>query len=75
VPQVCSDKVKVEKGMTAILVRHSVAASTAPTQTSSTMNALQTLGVVVNKGSNKFPLWELTEAPVTHRLAELLKVA
>lgn len=71
----CSDKVKVEKGMTAALVRHTVSAATAPTQTSSTMNALQTMGIVVNKGSAKFPLWELTDTPVTHRVEELLKVA
>jgi hypothetical protein len=71
----CSDKVKVEKGMSAHLTRHTVSAATAPTQTSSTMNALQTLGIVVNKGSNKFPLWELTETPVTARVKEILKVA
>lgn len=67
-----SDKVKVEKGMTALLVRHTVAAGTAPTQSSSTMNALSVLGVVVNKGSQKFPLWELTDAPVVERLRVVL---
>lgn len=67
-----SDKVKVEKGMAGILVRHTVSASTAPTQSSSTMSALSVIGAVRNTGSVKFPIWELTDAPVTKRLEELL---
>ncbi len=67
-----SDKVKVDKGMSGILVRHTVSASTAPTQSSSTMNALSVIGAVRNTGSVKFPIWELTDAPVTKRLEELL---
>lgn len=71
----CSDKIKVEKGMTAHLVRHTVSAATAPTQTSSSTNALQTLGVIKNVGTTKFPIWQLTDNPVTDRVAEILKVA
>lgn len=63
-----SDKVQVDAQMKALLVRHTVSASTAPTQSSSTMSALQALGVVVNKGSAKYPLWELTSAPVVKEL-------
>lgn len=67
-----SDKVKVDKAMQQHLVRHTVSAATAPTQTSSTMNALEVLGVVKNTGSQKFPVWVLTDAPVTKRFEELL---
>lgn len=63
-----SDKVTVDKTLKALLVRHTVSASTAPTQSSSTMSALQALGVVTNKGSAKYPIWELTNAPVTKAL-------
>ena len=63
-----SDKVIVDKAMNALLVRHTVSAATAPTQASSTMNALVALGVVVNKGSAKYPIWELTNAPVVAEL-------
>lgn len=67
-----SDKVKCDKALTANLVRHTVSAATAPTQASSTMNALQVLGVVTNKGSAKFPIWELQETPVTKAIEKLL---
>lgn len=70
-----SDKVKVDKAIAAVLVRHTVSASTAPTQSSSTMNALATIGAVVNRGSVKFPIWELTNAPVTKKLEALMKAA
>lgn len=64
-----SDKVKVaEKGITKHLTRHSVSAATGPTQASSTMNALQTLGAVVNNGSAKYPVWALTASPVVDHL-------
>ena len=48
-----SDKVKIDKAIGAVLTRHTVSAATAPTQTSSTMSALETLGVVANRGSQK----------------------
>lgn len=67
-----SDKVKVEKAMEALLVRYTVSPNTAPTQASSTMNALQTLGIVINRGTAKFPVWVLTDTPQTRRLEEVL---
>lgn len=67
-----SDKVKVEKAVAGLLVRYTVSAATAPTQCSSTMNALSTLGVVVNRGTAKFPVWALTDTPQTRRLEEVL---
>ncbi len=63
-----SDKVQVDAQMKALLVRHTVSASTAPTQSSSTMSALNALGVVTNKGSAKYPIWELTSNPVVAEL-------
>lgn len=70
-----SDKIKVERGVTKLLARHTVSAATAPTQTSSTMIALQTLGVVVNKGTHKFPIYELRDTPATRRMETVLKTA
>lgn len=70
-----SDKVKIDKGMAGLLIRHTVDAGTAPTQSSSTMNALSVLGIVTNKGSQKFPLWELTNSPAARRAEEILLAA
>jgi hypothetical protein len=67
-----SDKVKVDEAMNKLLVRHTVAAGTAPTQSSSSMSALQVLGIVINKGSMKFPVWQLTDTPQTRKLQEVL---
>jgi hypothetical protein len=67
-----SDKIRVEKAMKDLLVRHTVSAATAPTQASSTMAALHTLGIVSNRGSKKHPHWELTDTPQTRRLEALL---
>lgn len=63
-----SDKVQIEKQMKALLVRHTVSAATGPTQASSTMAALSAIGAVVNKGTVKFPIWELTNKPVVRAL-------
>lgn len=63
-----SDKVQVDKAMKDLLVRHTVAAATAPTQSSSTMSALIAIGAVVNKGTAKYPIYELTNAPVVKEL-------
>lgn len=70
-----SDKIRVEPRLAKLLVRHTVSASTAPTQASSTMNALETLGIVANKGSVKHPVYELTDSVQTSRLEEVLKAA
>lgn len=67
-----SDKVKVEQGMAKILVRHSVSSATAPTQASSTMNALAAIEAVRNTGTAKHPIWELQDNAVTRRMEEVL---
>lgn len=56
------------------LIRHTVAASTAPTQASSTMQALQTLGVVRAEGG-KNPTYTLTDTPVSRKLQEMFAAA
>lgn len=66
-----SANLKVEKDIAGLLVRHTASPGTAPTQSSSTMNALVTLGAVQNIASPKHPVWQLTEAPVVDRLREV----
>ena len=66
-----SDKIKVENGTAKLLTRHTVSASTAPTQSSSTMNALETLGIVRNTGTFRQPVYELTALPQTEKLVEI----
>lgn len=67
-----SDKIKVTPAALAkSLTRHTASASTAPTQSSSTMAALVKLGIVVNKGKAKSPVWTLTDTPQTARLREV----
>ncbi len=65
-----SDKVATKKELVPFLTRHTVDAGTAPTQSSSTMNALMAIGAVKNTGSAKFPIWVLTGEPVTEKLRE-----
>ena len=60
-----SDKVKLPTGHRKWCSGHSVSASTAPTQSSSTMNALTVMGVVENTGTTKSPIWKLTDTPQT----------
>lgn len=68
-----SDKIKVEnKDAAKLLVRHTVSASTAPTQASSTMAALETLGVVRVSGSRRQPTYDVIDGPVTRKLRDLL---
>ncbi|UIN38402.1 hypothetical protein [Methylobacterium oryzae] len=67
-----SDKVHVDLAIRKHLLRHTVSASTAPTQASSTMQALETLGVVRREGSSRNPTFTLTDAPITKRLEEVL---
>lgn len=66
------DKVKVSAAMQKILIRHTVDPGTMSTQTSSTMTALQTMGIVKNTGSFRAPVYELTDTPQTKRLEEVL---
>lgn len=67
-----SDKVHVDLAIRKHLLRHTVSASTAPTQASSTMQALETLGIVRREGSSRNPTFHLTDAPITKRLEEVL---
>lgn len=66
-----SDKVALPAGHSKWMTRHTASASTAPTQASSTMNALQVLNVVENKGTTKAPVWHLTETPQTERFRNM----
>jgi hypothetical protein len=55
------------------LHRHTVSASTAPTQASSTMQALETLGLVKREGSVRNPTFTLTDHPaVAHLEARMM---
>jgi len=62
-----SANLKVPKDDAALLIRHTAAPGTAPTQSSSTMNALMVLGVVRNTGSQKHPVWAVSDAPAATR--------
>jgi len=64
-----SDKIRVaDSVIAATLIRHTVGASTAPTQTSSTMRALETLGIVKSTGSKSNTVFELLDTPQTRAL-------
>ncbi|SER26866.1 hypothetical protein SAMN05216548_11438 [Faunimonas pinastri] len=67
-----SDKVRVEAALRKHLVSHTVSASTAPTQASSTMQALQTIGAVSVQGSTRNPVYRVTDTPVARKIEELL---
>jgi hypothetical protein len=68
-----SDKIKVnDPKQKMALVRHNVSQSTAPTQASSTMSALTTLGVVTAEGSTRNPTYKVVASPLSTRLKELL---
>ncbi len=68
-----SDKIRVSAEVQRHLIRHTVSASTAPTQASSTMQALQTLGIVAIDGSRKNPKYKLLDNAVTDRLREVVE--
>ena len=70
-----SNKIRVDAAVRAHLVRHTVSESTAPTQASSTMQALATLGVVRVTGSTRNPVYEVVDGPVTRKLEELMQAA
>jgi hypothetical protein len=67
-----SDKHHIDLAIRKHLLRHTVSASTAPTQASSTMQALETLGIVKREGSSRNPTFTLTDSPITKRLEEVL---
>jgi hypothetical protein len=71
-----SDKIRVaDSALKALLVRHTVSASTAPTQASSTMQALETLGIVKRSGSGRNPNFDVMDAPVAAKLESVLLAA
>ncbi len=71
-----SDKIPVKDATAAkALTRHTVSASTAPTQASSTMSALEVLGIVKNTGTAQFPVWVLQDSVMTERLKEVYAMA
>jgi len=70
-----SDKIKVPAAMNKLLTRHNVGATTAPTQTSSTMNALMIAGIVVNTGMGRAPIYSLTDTPAATRIREVFAAA
>jgi hypothetical protein len=70
-----SDKIRVEVGLRGMLVRHTVSASTASTQASSTMQALTTLGIVKRSGSQKNPVFDLTDTDIVAKLSEVVAKA
>lgn len=68
----CSKQYRVDSPYSRNLIRHSVSTSTAPTQASSTMQALQTLGVVRLVSSRKNAAYEVVDGPATRRLKEVI---
>jgi hypothetical protein len=68
-----SDKIKVADHLKKHLIRHTVSASTAPTQASSTMQALETLGIVAVEGSRKHPTYRLLSTPQRYRLEKVVE--
>jgi hypothetical protein len=63
-----SDKIRIDPSLSKHLFRHTVSASTAPTQASSTMQALETLGVVRIDGSRRNPVYIVNDNPVARAL-------
>lgn len=71
-----SDKIRIsDTNLKKHLVRHTVSASTAPTQASSTMQAMETLGLVKRSGTAKSPIYELTDHPAVAKLEAQLMAA
>jgi hypothetical protein len=70
-----SDKIRIDPAIRKHLIRHTVSESTAPTQASSTMQALETLGLVTRSGSRKDSVYTLTDHPAVKKLEEKLGMA
>jgi hypothetical protein len=71
----CSKQVHIDAAIRQHLVRHTVSPSTAPTQASSTMQALVTLGVVKAEGSSRNPTYTLTDHPIVAKIETVLAKA
>lgn len=68
-----SDKIRIEPRFAKHLTRHTVSQNTASTQKSSTMNALEALGIATsNKQRGAAEVFTLTDTPQTRRLQEVL---
>lgn len=67
-----SDKVAVPNDYKGYMTSHTVSAATASTQASSTMTALEVLGVVTNVGSRSHPIYKLTATPLSLRLQQVM---
>lgn len=63
-----SDKIRVDAAVRKHLVRHTVSESTASTQASSTMQALETLGIVKRTGTRNDSVYTLTDHPAVAKL-------
>ena len=63
---------KIAASLRKLLICHTVSTSTAPTQASSTMQALVTLGVVKSNGSGKNPVYAVLDTPLTRKLQAAL---
>jgi hypothetical protein len=70
-----SDKVNIERPLRKHLVRHTVSASTAPTQSSQMSHALQVMGVVTASTIGRATTFRLTDTPTTRRLEQVLRAA
>jgi hypothetical protein len=68
----CSKTFAYEGEGRRFLVRHTVAPSTAPTQASSTMEALVEMGVVNTSGGKNARYWLRNEAPIVEHLRAVL---
>ena len=55
------------------LMSHTVSTSTAPTQASSTMQALRTIGIVRSEGSVKAPTFVIQDTPMARAAEEVIK--
>jgi hypothetical protein len=66
---------KIDAAVRKHLISHTVSTSTAPTQASSTMQALVTLGVVSTNGAGKNPTYTLLDTPIAHKLEAMLAAA
>jgi hypothetical protein len=69
-----SDKLRVDLKYRGLMVSHTVSAGTAPTQASSTMQALETLGIVAKTGTTRNPVYTLTDAPIVKKLAQVMGI-
>lgn len=67
-----SDKIIVGAAVKKHLVRHTVAKGTAPTQSSSTMQACEILGIVKTAGSKKNTTYRFADTPIAHATKERL---